>query len=189
MGLKGERLVAAAYVQPGHVKLNSWAHACRALRCGGAGRLASLKFQSQPVSEGVALGLLHLHQNIFLRIGSLRILHRRIHLAEDAEIVEPGLGVEQILLAERVSVMHLQFALHDVVAGVFGSRHHHAIHREAFPFLNRVGYVFTIGLVGRRLGRDFQRGVGKSVIEVITEDSFPIVRQILLGVRLAGLRA
>ena len=149
VGLKRHRLVAAANIQSGHVKLNSGTHSGRALRSSRPGRLPSLEFQSSAVGEGVALGLLHLHQNIFQRIGSLRILHRRVDLAEDAEIVEPSLSAEKILLAERVSLMHLQFPLQDVVASVFGARHHHAIHREALAFLDRESDVFAIGLVGK----------------------------------------
>ena len=125
MGLKSQCLVAPANVQPRHIKLNSGTYSCGPLGRGRARRLACLELQSNSVSKRIALGLLHLHQNILLRIGSLRILHGRIHLAEDPQIVEPGLRVEQILLAQRFALVHLQFALYDVVARMFGSGHHH----------------------------------------------------------------
>ncbi len=157
------------------------------MRRGGAGRLTGLELQSQTVGEGVALRLLHLDQNILQGIGALRILHRGIHLAEDAQIVEPGLGVEQALLADGVSRVHLQFALHHVVARMLGSGNHDPVDREALAFLDVVSYVFAVRLASRGLGRDIEGGVGESMVEVIVEDPLPIARQILLGVGLAGL--
>ena len=55
--------------------------------------------------------------------------------------------------------------------------------------LDRVSHIFTIGFVVGRLSGNFERGVGKSVVKVVAENSFPIVGQILFGIGLAGLRA
>jgi len=109
VGLEGYRLVAAAEVKAGHVETNPRACTSPALRRTGwlrrisaprsARWLAGLKFKPHSISKGITLGFLHLDQNILLRIGPFRILHRRIHLAEDAQIVEFGLRVQKILLA------------------------------------------------------------------------------------------
>ena len=187
--LKRQSLVAPPKVQPRHVKLDSRTHPCGALGRRTPGRLSGLELQSKPVGEGIAFRLLNLHQDILLWIGSFGVLHRGIDLAEDAEIVEPGLCTQEILLAEGFSFMNLQFPLQHIVARMFGPGHHDPVHGEALSFLKRVSDVFTIRPAGRRLGRNLQHGIGKSVIEVIAEDSFPVVCQILLGIRLARLRA
>src|SRR5579863_403001 len=102
MGLEGQSLIPAQEIEPGHIKPDSWAKSRSALRAG----CSRLEFQSDSVSEGVALRLLHLNQDIFLRVGAVGILHRGIHLAENAQIVEPGLSVEHPLLAEWLPFMH-----------------------------------------------------------------------------------
>ena len=57
-----------------------------------SGGQASCEFDSAAIGEGVTLGFLHLHENIFLRIASLRILNAGVDLIENAEIVELGLS-------------------------------------------------------------------------------------------------
>src|ERR1700686_5736044 len=148
MGLKRQGLVAPADVQPRHVKLNSGADSGGPLRRSRPRRLTSLEFQSNSISEGVALGLPHLHQYVLLRIGSFRVLHRRIDLAEDAQIIEPSLRSEEIPLAQRFTFVHLQFSIHNVVARMFRSGDQDAIHGEALPFLNSERYVFSMRLIG-----------------------------------------
>src|SRR5208283_5538757 len=108
-----------------------------------------------------------------------------VDLAENSQIVEAGLGVQQRLLVEWLSCVHLHFALHHVFAGMFGSRQHDLVDREAFAFLNGIGDVFEIGGLGGGFGNNFKRCVGKSVIEVIVQNALPIIRQILFGVGLA----
>ena len=85
--------------------------------------------------------------------------------------------------------MDFQFSLHNVIACVFGSRHHHVIQCEAFALPDCVGYVFVIRLRVGGLCGDFERGVGESVIEVIAENPLAIVGQFLFGVGLSRLRA
>src|SRR4029077_2029723 len=104
------------------------------------------------------------------------ILYSSVDLAEDAEVIEVALGSEQILLAERLAGSYLNLALHDVVTGVIEPRDHHVVDEELISLLDHVGDVFVAGLAGRRCGVNFQRGVGKPVIEVITEDGFTVTR-------------
>ena len=80
--------------------------------------LSRLEFQSHAVIEGVALGLLHVHQHILFPLRAVRILHRRIHLAEDAQIIEALLGVQHVDLTQRIARLDLDFTLHDKGAGV-----------------------------------------------------------------------
>src|SRR5579863_4372457 len=155
VGLERHRPIPAQEIQSRHIKTHSGAESGRTLRPGSS----RLKFQSNPVGEGIAFRLFHLYQDIFLWIGAVRVLHGCIHLAEDAQIVEPGLGVQHALLAEWIARLYLQFALHHIVAGMLRPGYHHAVHCEAVPFHNGVTYVFAIGLAGQ-LGGDVKRGVG-----------------------------
>ena len=116
--LEGQGLVAAAHVEAGNVESYARAHASRTGRGIGAGRQAGFEFQAESVGEGVTLGFLHLNQNIFLRIGAFGILHGGVDLAENAEVIQLALGIEQVLLAERLAGNYLNFALHHEVAGV-----------------------------------------------------------------------
>src|ERR1700690_3844203 len=50
-------------------------------------RLPGLKLKTKSVVESITLGFLHLHQHILTGAGTFRILHRRIHLAENPQIV------------------------------------------------------------------------------------------------------
>ena len=72
---------------------------------------------------------------------------------------------------------------------MLGSRHDDPIYCEVLSLLDRISHIFTIGVVVGGLSGDVERGVGKAVVKVIAENSFPIVRQILFGVRLARLCA
>ena len=109
---------------------------------------AGFEFQTEAIGEGVAFGFLHLDQNIFLGVGAVGILHGSIDLAEDAKVVEPALGIKKISLAERLAGNHLNFALHDVVAGVVETCDHHLVDEELFAFLDGVGDVFAVRLAG-----------------------------------------
>ena len=114
----------------------------------GSGGQAGFEFQAEAVGEGVALGFLHLDENIFLRVGALGILDGGIDLAEDAEIVELALSIEKILLAEGLAGRYLNFALHHVVAGVHRVRDHHLVDEKLFALLDGVGDIFAVGLAG-----------------------------------------
>ena len=109
-----------------------------------------------------------------------------IDLTEDAKVVELALGVEEILLAERLSGSDLDFALDDVFAGVVEARDHHMVDEEPFAFVDVKGYVFTAGLGGRGIGEDIESGVGKSKVEITVKNFLAIIGQFLIGVGLAG---
>src|ERR1700736_2104099 len=109
MGLEGNGLVASAEVQTSHIKTDPRAYTRCALRRARPRWLAGLKFEPKAVGKGIAVGLPHLDENIFLRIGPFGILHRRIHLAENAEVVEFGLRIQKILLAQRIAFVNLDF--------------------------------------------------------------------------------
>ncbi len=109
--LERQRLVSSSNIQPRYIETDSRTHSSRAGRSCRSRWLTSLEFKSDSVSERVALRLFHLHQDILLRIRSLRILHRRVDLAENSQIVEPRLRIQQSLLAQRLSLMNLQLAL------------------------------------------------------------------------------
>ena len=148
VGLEGQGLIAAGDIEAGDIEFDAGTDAGGSGGSVGAGGQAGFEFQAEAVGEGVALGFLHLDENIFLRIGALGILDGGIDLAEDAEIVELALRVEEVLLAERLAGNFLNFALHDVVAGVIESGDHHLVDEELFAFLDGVVNVFAIGLAG-----------------------------------------
>ena len=144
-----------------------------------------MEFQADAVGEGVALGLLHLHQNVFLRVGALGILHGSVDLAEDAEVIELALRIEEILLAERLAGSYLNLALHDVVASMVEPGDQYLVDEELIAFLDGVGNVFAPGCGRGRFRGDVECGVGKAVVEVVAEDGFAVTGEILLRVGLA----
>src|SRR5579864_1388973 len=80
-------------------------------------RLAGLEFESATIIKGVALGFAQLHKNVLTGLNAIGILHRRIHLAENAEVIQFLLGVQEAALAQRVSRLDLQLTVHDVGPG------------------------------------------------------------------------
>ena len=63
--------------------------------------LTGLEFQTQTVVEGIALGLLNVDQNIFIRLVAIGVLHSRVHLVEESQVIEVALRVQHVLLAQR----------------------------------------------------------------------------------------
>ena len=113
MGLESNGLIATGEIQPSHIEAHPRTDA--GSRSGG---LAGLEFKSNTVSKGVTVGLPDLHQNMLLRVGSLRVLYRSIDLAEDTQVVQLGLGIQQAFLAQWVAAFDLQFPVDHVVASV-----------------------------------------------------------------------
>jgi hypothetical protein len=141
-------LIATANVEAGDIEFDA-----RTDPGSTAGRVVSggqtgFEFQADAVGEGVTLGFLHLNENIFLGVGALGILDGSVDLAEDAEVIELALGIEEVALAERLSGSHLNFALHNVVASVIEPGHHYLIDEELFALLDGVSDVFVVGLAG-----------------------------------------
>ena len=132
---------------------------------------------------------MQLHQDIFLGIAPLWILHCGVHLAENSKVVETRLRIQQVLLAQRIAWADLKFAIHNIASRVFRPGNHDLIDRETLAFLNRKTHILPIGLAGGRLSCDLQRGIGKSMVEVVRQNSLAVVRQCLLGIGLARLCA
>ena len=78
-------------------------------------------------------------------------MYRSVDLAEDAEIVKLGLSIQQILLTEGLPGNHLNFSLHNVVAGVIETRDHHVVNEELFALLDCVSHIFAVRLPGEGL--------------------------------------
>ena len=141
-----------------------------------------MKFETYSIVEGVALGLLQLNQSILARLRTFRILHRRIHLAKDAEVVKFLLALEHVALAEWITVRDLQFVLHYVWPGKFSSRNQNPIHKNAGAFVDGKGHIHFV--ISRGLRRCIESGVRKTVVKVIVQDDVAIVGYSRIGVRL-----
>ena len=135
-------MIASAEVQPGDAERDARTYSCFAqgLIC-TPGRLPGLKLQSQTIVESIALGLLNVHQYIFLTLVASRILNSRIHLAEDTEVVQALLGIQHINLAQRITGLDLDFTLHDGVAGVVQAGHVHLIHYGLIAFVDGISHI------------------------------------------------
>ena len=141
-----------------------------------------MKFETYSIVEGVTFGFLHFNQNILARLGSFRVLHRGIHLAEDAEIVKFLLALEHIALTHGIARGDLKFVLHDVWSGKFSSRNQNPIHKNAGAFVDGKGHIHFV--ISRGLRRCIESGVGKTVVKVIVQDDVAIVGYSRIGVRL-----
>src|SRR5712692_1446939 len=99
VALEGNGVVAATKVKTGHAKRHARAHSGLSQTLVGA----SLKLQSQAVTEGVTLGFLRFHEDVLFPLIPLGILHRGIHLAEDTEAVQALLRLQHVDLAQRIT--------------------------------------------------------------------------------------
>ena len=142
--LEGQCLITPQEIEACHVEFHPRADSCSPLRGAGSGRLAGLKLQSESVGKGIALGLADLYQYVLLGILPLWILHAGIDLAEDAQVIQPRLRVQQVPLAERIPGMHLQFSLHYEIVRMVQSSDHDLIDIEAFSLMNCEGHILTI---------------------------------------------
>src|ERR1700722_3300879 len=186
MRLEGKRLIAAANVKTSDIELDTGTDPGTSGGRISSGWKAGGEFQACTVSEGIAFSLLYLNQDILFGIGTGGVLNRTVDLAEDSEIVEFGLRIQNVLLAQRTAGYYLNFTLHNVIASVLQSRHEQVVHEKLFPFLNGVDDVLSVGVAGGWVRGDFKNGIGETVIKVIVEDGLAIVGKILVGVRLAG---
>ena len=70
------------------------------------------------VIEGVPIRLARCDQHVLARFGALRVLDRRIHLLEKAEVVKSALALQHVLLAQGRARLHPHFPAGDSRAGV-----------------------------------------------------------------------
>ena len=100
--------MAAAEVNAADPERDSGADASRPQRLvASGGGLSGLEFEPDAVIEGVTLRLTRGDEDVLAGFGSLGILNGCIDLLEEAQIVEPPLRFEHLLLAERCARLHL----------------------------------------------------------------------------------
>ena len=173
--LEQQGVVTSEKVEPGHVKRNPRADAGASLRLVRLPRIAAaVYFQSKTIVKGVAFCLFHLEQDIFVVLFAIGVLYGRIHLVEDAEIIETALCVKHLSLTERIAFMHLDFPVSYIRAGKVQSREEGVIHENLTAFCNLISECHS-----RRIGRDlpvgsFKLHVGKAIVEVIIGDVVPV---------------
>ena len=110
-----------------------------------------MELESEPVVEGVTLGLCNIYENIFELFSAVGILNRSINLTENSQVVKPLLRVQHIDLAKRVARLHLNLACGHRALGVLQSREHHVPDRYLVPFMNGVDDIHAVGIIWHRV--------------------------------------
>ena len=100
-----------------------------------------MHFKSNSVVEGVAPGLLDLIEQVLAAYFAVLILHRHIHLVENAQVVEALLRLHHRALAERISVANLEFAIHDKRLRPLQAGDQHTIDEHLVPFVNLEDHI------------------------------------------------
>ena len=111
--------------------------------------------------------------------GALWVLDSRVHLLEKAEVVEPPLALQHVLLAQGRARLHLHFPPSDSGAGVVQAIEKDLIDKKLFAFVNREGHTYERQIGGRRnrnIG-DVDGGIGKAVIKILSQDRVAVIRQ------------
>ena len=107
-----------------------------------------MKLQSYTIVERIALGFLHVNEDVLFPLVTFWILDGGIYLAKDAQIIKILLRVQHINLAQRVACLHCNLALHDKRACVIESRYKDLIHKNPLALMNSKSHVNVISIAG-----------------------------------------
>ncbi len=118
----------------------------------------------------------------------VRVLHRRIHLVEQRQIVQPSLRIQQCALIQRIARMNLYTLLHHGWLGVHDARHQHLIDKYLFALGHIQGDVGLMRIAAFDILLYLNPRVRESVAQVIPQNRIAISRQRDQRIRLACLR-
>ena len=186
-GLEGHGVVQATEVQPRGLERHPRADAEVA---GGVGQAGGAAAEAGEIGAAAhtqcpAPRLFHLEDHVLVWLAAVRVLHRHVHLLENAQLVQPLLGLQHIDLAERFPRLHLDLLFDDVAARVVQPADQHLVHVPPRAFDNRVDQIDPVGLTFRGLHGGGQVGLGKAAVHVISEDRLPVLGHLEGTVRLA----
>src|SRR5205085_6035768 len=131
---------------------------------------AGLGFETEPIIKGVALGLVELHQEVFVGGAAAGVLHRHIDFVKQAEVIETALRLQLRSLAERVATPQAKIALHYKRLGVTKTGDEYAIHKYSFAFRDAISNVHARHVSRRRRHLGFHLNVGIATVEIKVGD-------------------
>ena len=189
--MQRQRLVRSPQIDPPHVERDTRAHPGLAVlrvsriardvqqnrRCAVdlAGRRPSrLRLQSKAVGHIPAPRFGELQHHILQRIVAVRILHRRIHLVEQRQPVQPPLRVQHRALVQRIARMHCHLLAHHVRPGMHHARQQHLVHKHLLPLRHVHGHVRLLRIAARSLLLHIHVRLGKSMAQVVVQDRVAI---------------
>ena len=146
---------------------------------GSEGGLSGLELETAAVIEGVAIGLARRDQHVLPRLGAVRVLDGRVHLLEQAEVVEAALALQHLLLAQRRARLHPHFPAGDSGAGVAQPVEKNSIDKKLLAFMNGEGHANARQVVRRRnrnIG-NVDRGIGKTIVEILSQNRVAVIGQ------------
>src|SRR5208337_4107133 len=142
VALHGEGLMAPAHVDTADAQRHAGTDAGLAQRSVGSGRgLPGLELETDAVIEGISLRLARCDQHVLARFGTLRVLDGRVHLLEEAKVVESPLALQHVLLAQGGARLHPHFPAGDSGTGVVQTIEKKLIDKKLLALVNRESHT------------------------------------------------